>query len=115
VAAVARPVTFPDGFEVVTEGDDGLGFFVVRSGEVEVVRGGMRLATLGPDSWFGEMALLDNLPRSASVRATAPTDALAFYRWDFLPEVRRHPQIAIALMAELSRRIRELDASLAER
>ena len=61
------------------------------------------------------MALLDDLPRSATVRALVETHALAFYRWDFLPELRRTPDLALPLLAELSRRIRALDESLTAR
>ena len=113
IAGIARPVFFPAGFEIVTEGDDGLGFFVITEGEVEVVRGTTRLAELGKGQWFGEMALLDDLPRSAMVRAIEPTRAFVLYRHDFLTEVRKNEAIAIALLKELSSRLRTLDARLA--
>jgi CRP/FNR family cyclic AMP-dependent transcriptional regulator len=55
------------------------------------------------------MSLLDEMPRSATVRALEPATCLAFYRWDFLSEVRKSPDFTLALLAGLSRRLRELD------
>jgi CRP-like cAMP-binding protein len=59
------------------------------------------------------MSLLDERPRSATVRATEETKCMAFYRWDFIPEVKRNPDLALALLAGLSRLVRELDAQVA--
>ena len=109
IARVARPVVVPEGFEVVREGDDGLGFFLVTEGELDVVRGQTHLQQLKPGDYFGEMALLDDQPRAATVRAATESRCLALYRWDFLPEVRRDSDLALALLAGLSRRLRDLD------
>lgn len=105
----ARKTVFPEGFEVVREGDDGLGFFLVQEGEFSVRRGGVEVGRLQKGDWFGEMSLLDELPRSATVIAVTPAECLAFYRWDFLTEVRKNPDFALALLEGLSRRLRELD------
>jgi CRP/FNR family cyclic AMP-dependent transcriptional regulator len=114
VAKVVRPVVFPPGFEIVKEGDDGLGFFLIQEGQVEVVKGGVKLNTLGPPEYFGEMSMLDDEPRVATVRALEETRCLAIYRWDFLSEARTNMDLAMALLAGLSQRLRELDARLAE-
>jgi CRP-like cAMP-binding protein len=115
IAKAARPVIFPPGFEIVKEGDDGLGFFLVQEGHVEVVRDGHVLATLGPTQYFGEMSMLDEEPRVATVRAVEETRCLAIYRWDFLAEVRGNMDLTMALLAGLSRRLRDLDDQLAAR
>jgi CRP-like cAMP-binding protein len=75
---------------VFREGDPGKGLFVVREGEVEIVREGsggpgteIRLAAVGPGTAFGELALIDDLPRSASARVVRPARLLILYRTQF--------------------------------
>ena len=72
------------------------------------------LATLGPGEVFGEMALLDEFPRSASARAVEPTTALGIQRWHFRGILESHPQIALALLPILTRRIRNAEAKHTE-
>lgn len=105
---------FPAGTDIVTEGDASAAFFLITDGAVEVFRGPNRtpLATLKSGGFFGDMALLDGLPRSATVRATAPTKCLVMTRWDFLTEVRLNPEIALELLEVLSIRIRDLEKRL---
>lgn len=103
---------FPAGKDIVTEGDTGAGFFLIESGEVEVIHGSTVLATLGKGGSFGEMAMLDGRPRVASVRATQPTTCLVMTRWDFLAEVRSNPDIAVELLEQLSLIIRDLEKRL---
>ena len=74
----------------------------------------VKLATLGPGDVFGEMALLDEFPRSASARAVEPTTALGIQRWHFRGILESHPQIALALLPILTRRIRNAEAQHAE-
>ena len=94
------------------------GHEIVRSGKVDVVqdRSGKetKLATLGPGEVFGEMALLDEFPRSATVRAIEPTTALGIQRWHFRGILESHPQIALALLPMLVRRIRNAEHMLPE-
>ena len=61
--------TFPAGHEIAVQGKEGVGFFVIESGEVSVSRGGEEIRKLGPGDYFGEMALIDQGPRSATVVA----------------------------------------------
>ena len=68
-----------------------------------------KIATLGPGDVFGEMALLDEFPRSATVRAVEPTTALGIQRWHFRGILESHPQIALALLPMLTRRIRNAE------
>jgi CRP/FNR family transcriptional regulator len=111
---------FDRGMVIVRQGDTASAFYLILSGEVEVTKTDGRdgstatsLATLGPGDVFGEMALLDDGTRSSSVTARAPTRCGLLSRWDFREELRRSPEVAIRLLAILSRRIRLLDERLA--
>jgi len=77
------PVAAAAGEEIVRQGEPGDRFYVVRSGMVQVLRDGRPLATLGPGEAFGEIALLLDVPRTATVRAVEPTELLALNAADF--------------------------------
>jgi CRP/FNR family cyclic AMP-dependent transcriptional regulator len=100
---------FPEGAEVTTEGATGAGFFVIAEGNADVSIGGEFRATLGPGDHFGEVALIDDGVRSASI--TAATDLLCYglTPWEFRPFVEDHPQVAWALLETLARRSRQAD------
>ncbi|MGI8553522.1 MAG: cyclic nucleotide-binding domain-containing protein [Dehalococcoidia bacterium] len=100
------------GAEIVKEGDSGIGFFLIKSGAAEVrhKENPAPVRTLGVGDYFGDMALLDGHPRSATVAAVGPTQCLALTRWDFLAEVRQNPDIAIELLETLSLHLREVEA-----
>ena len=102
---------FPEGAEVTTEGSTGAGFFVIVAGNAEVLVGGEHRDTLGPGDYFGEVALIDDGIRSASI--VAATDLLCYglTPWEFRPFVEEHPKVAWALLEALARRIRESQAS----
>ena len=108
----ARDRTFKAGETIVSQGDEGVGFFMITDGSVKVTRDGRELATLGPGQWFGEQALLDNYRRGATVTADSPTKTLALMRSDFLAEVRANPDMAIEILAVISRRLREVEDQL---
>ena len=97
---------FPEGAEVTTEGSTGAGFFVIAEGNADVSIGGEHRARLGPGDHFGEVALIDDGVRSASI--TAATDLLCYglTPWEFRPFVEDHPQVAWALLETLARRAR---------
>ncbi|HLF77992.1 MAG TPA: cyclic nucleotide-binding domain-containing protein [Dehalococcoidia bacterium] len=104
---------YHDGDVIVREGELGVAFYVVSEGHVEVFKhsGGVDqvVATLGPGSFFGEMALFDNHVRSASVRAKGPCECLVLTKWDFNAELSASGcRIATAMLAILARRIRTL-------
>lgn len=117
-------VVIPQNGEVIfREGDEANAMYVVLSGEVEVTkssRNGVdaRVAMLGPGDWFGEMSIVDIQPRSATVRAIAPSrlvrisaaDLDALYRHD----VRSYAIVVLNLARELSRRLRVADGILAD-
>ena len=118
IANAAIEQRYEPGQEIVRQGDTGVGAFIIRSGKVEVVqdRSGKetKLAELHSGDVFGEMALLDEFPRSATVRAVEPTTALGIQRWHFKGILESHPQIALALLPMLTRRIRNAEHMLPE-
>jgi CRP-like cAMP-binding protein len=105
-----RERTFNEGATVTTEGEPGIGFFVITEGSAEVsVRGELR-NSLGPGDSFGETALIDEGPRSATVVATTDLRCLALSAWDFRPFVEEHPPVAWALLRALVQRLRKAQA-----
>jgi CRP-like cAMP-binding protein len=101
------------GQEIVRQGDTGVGAFIIKSGRAEAVqdRGGHqhKLTDMKIGDVFGEMALIDEFPRTATVRATEPTVCLGIQRWHFRGLLESHPQIALALLPVLTRRIRNAE------
>jgi CRP-like cAMP-binding protein len=102
---------FPEGAEVTTEGATGAGFFVIVEGNADVSVGGEHRTTLGPGDHFGEVALIDDGVRSASIMAATDLLCYGLTPWEFRPFVEDHPQVAWALLETLARRARESSAS----
>jgi CRP/FNR family transcriptional regulator len=100
-------VTYDEGDVIINEGDSGVGFQLILEGEAKVVRNGRTVARLGPDDFFGEMALIDQGPRTASVIAATPMTNVAIASWDFRPIVKSRPTMAWALLVHLAGRIRD--------
>ena len=111
--------SYGPGEVIIEEGRTGNGVYAIASGQVEVVKdlnseNPLRLAVLGQGEVFGEMALLDDWPRSASVRTLENTTCVGIDRWLFLAQLRKEPEVAIAMLQVLARRLRETDARLTE-
>jgi len=107
---------FPPGETIIEEGRTGNGLFVVLSGRVEVLKGATQvIATLGPGEPFGEMALLGDWKRSASVRSVEETTCLGMDRWVFLAHLRREPELALGVIQFLAQRLADADARLLQR
>src|SRR3954471_4079459 len=107
---------FADGEVIFTEGESSSEMFVVRNGKVEISKsvGGhsMRLAVLDRGSFFGEMSLLEGLPRSATARAIGEVGLLVLRPGSLLLQIRRDPTFAFELLQQLSGRIRDLNDKL---
>jgi voltage-gated potassium channel len=91
--------TFPAGSVVVREGDShGMGFFVVADGEGAVTVGGKEIAKVGPGSYFGEVALISDRVRTATVTATTDLRTLVMTFWDFRAFVKSDAEVAWKLL-----------------
>ena len=108
--------SFADGDIIVREGEETREMFVIQRGAVEIVKqvGGheVRLALLSRGAFFGEMSLLEGLPRSADARACGATPLVVFRPGSLLLQIRRDPTFAFELLQQMSRRVRELNDKL---
>jgi len=104
----ALEVDFPGDHVIARQGEIGTGFFVIVDGAARVVRDGQELAVLGPGDFFGEMSVIDGLPRVAMVVTTEPTRCLALASWEFEAAVRDEPSVALAVLRGLAARLRDL-------
>src|SRR5208283_1023144 len=116
-AEVTREKTYPKGSVILFEDDPGESLFIVRAGRVKVVlvaEDGREviLGVLGVGDHFGELALIDDQPRSAHVIAMEDTTLLVLRREDFRQRVESTPAVAWALLTELSRRLRRADGKI---
>jgi CRP-like cAMP-binding protein len=105
IAGLAEVRSYSSGESVVEAGDAPDGFYVILGGRAKV-KGPPRTRTLASGDYFGEMALLDGEPRSATVVAVGELQAMRLPRRPFLRLVQGEPGIALALLAELARRLR---------
>ena len=103
-------VKHPAGHEIVLRGEGGVGFMVITDGTVTVQTGQGKTRKLGPGDSFGEMALLDNEGRSATVKADTDVTLATIPEWNFKPFLKEHPEVAYRLLQTLSRRIRQAEA-----
>ena len=102
-----RDRTFSAGSEVTTEGQHGVGFFVIESGDATVSVHGEQRRKLGAGDYFGEMALIDDQPRSATIVADTDLKCWGLTPWDFRPLVESNAQIAWSMLQTLAKRLRE--------
>ena len=117
-AGLLRERRYPKGSMILAQGDPGEALYLLAAGQVKVVlihEDGREviLSVLGVGAFFGEMALLDQEPRSAHVVAMTDSLLLQLRREDFQARLRSGPEVAIALLRELSRRLRRADETLA--
>jgi len=106
VANQMKERTFPGGSAVTSEGETGAGFFVIAEGTASVSVDGEVKATLSPGDYFGEIALIDEGVRSATIVAATDLRCYGLAPWEFRPFVEEHPQVAWALLQTLARRVR---------
>jgi CRP-like cAMP-binding protein len=106
IAELAVEQTFVPGQIIVTQGTPGTAFYILLAGRVEMTRDGRSLGLFSAGDFFGEMSLLDNAPRSATVKAVDETTCIMLSCWDFRSLLERQPSIALKLLEVLSRRLR---------
>ncbi|MBS1151289.1 MAG: Protein phosphatase/cyclic nucleotide-binding domain protein, partial [Myxococcaceae bacterium] len=118
VLSIATTRTFPGGREIVTEGQPGEELYVVIRGRVAIEKNGVEIAELRAGGHFGEMGLIDNAPRSATVRATEPTRVMVIARQDLMTLMKRESILAVKMLWSfvqvLSDRLRATNSELSE-
>ena len=112
VAALSEEQRFDEGATLAEEGKPGDTFYVLLEGEARVERGGRKIARLLPGDFFGEIALIDGGPRTASVVAETPIETLTIHRKRFQKMLEEDPSIVAGMLEELSRRLRNQQRSL---
>jgi len=103
IAASMKDRTFRAGETVTTEGQGGIGFFVIENGEAKVTIGGDERRRLGAGDYFGEVALLTDSPRTATITAETDLHCYGMTSWDFKPLVESHGSIAWKLLQAMSK------------
>jgi CRP/FNR family transcriptional regulator, cyclic AMP receptor protein len=105
LAAIADEIDLPQGKVLTRQGDRGREFFVLLEGEVEVRRNGRKLATRRAGDFLGEIALVSDRPRTATVTATTPLTALVIRDAEFRALINRTPQIALKVLEAFAERL----------
>jgi CRP-like cAMP-binding protein len=106
ISGVVKEVSHPKGTMIAKEGDPGVGLFIIVDGEAEVTIGGKRMAILRRGDFFGEIALLDGGPRSATVTARTDMRLLGLTEWVFRGLIQEHPTIAVRTLESMAGRLR---------
>jgi len=118
LGGACRERTYSAGSTLIKQGDTGVGLYVITNGTVHVTKATdpdkaeLDLGTVGPGNVLGEMSLLDDLPRSATVTAVDDVTALLLPVWEFRTALRNQPNIAIRLLSTLSRRLRKAESHI---
>jgi CRP/FNR family transcriptional regulator, cyclic AMP receptor protein len=113
LAGAGAPVReFKAGDIIFKEGDSGAEFYVIKSGKVDIQLGNRLLGTLGDHDIFGEMALIDTAPRSATAVAKTDVTLVPVGEKQFLFMVSRTPYFALNVMRTLARRLRSINSSI---
>ena len=105
LAQIGKRRTYAADEAIVKEGSTGTALYVLLSGRVRVERAGSPVGELGVGDFFGELALIEEEPRSATVVAVDETECLLFPAWEFRALLEEQPQIAVAIMRALIERI----------
>ena len=99
--------TYEAGAVIVRQGDPGLGFFLITEGKVEVTHDGHRVREMGAGEFFGEMALMEERPRTATVTARERTKCFQLVKWDFRALLKQDPDVAVRMLEVVVQRLRE--------
>lgn len=106
IARVVREIPHAAGTIIAREGEPGVGLFIIMDGTADVTIGGSKKATLGPGDFFGEIALLDGGPRTATVTAKSDVALLGLTEWVFRGLMAEHPSIALKTLQQMAARLR---------
>ena len=105
IARTVHERTFNAGDAIASEGEGGVGFFVIREGQAKVEVGGSEVRTLGPGDHFGEIALITEGPRTATVTAASELKCYGLTPWEFHPLVQTNASIAWKLLQALAKQL----------
>ncbi len=113
IASAGKVMEHDEGDVLAREGQRGLGFFLILDGSADVSIGGRTRATLGAGDFFGEISLIDEGPRTATVTATSPVRTFALTAWTFRELIERNASIALKMLETVAARVRDAsDADL---
>ena len=113
LASSMKERTFKEGDTIAKEGQSGIGFFIIDEGEAVVSVGGEERATLGHGDYFGEIALIDDGARTATITAKSSLKCYGITSWEFRPLVEQNAGLAWKMMQTLAARLREAQADRA--
>jgi|SRR6516165_6958556 len=102
--------TFDAGQLVTQEGRGGIGFFVIEDGTAKVSIGGQEVRTFGPGDYFGEIGLVADMDRTATITAETELRCFGMTSWDFRPLVESNASIAWKMLQVMAQRLKEAEA-----
>lgn len=118
ILSIITTKTFPTGFEIIQEGTQGEDLFILMHGRVSVEKAGQRIGELASGAYFGEMGLVDNAPRSATVRVLETAECMVITRSNMMNTMRREQLMAVKLLwsfvQTLSERLRSANSGMIE-
>lgn len=106
IARASKVVSHKEGTVIAREGERGIGLFLIVEGQCKISIGGKTKAKLGPGEFFGEVALLDGGPRTATVTAMTPVRLIGITGWVFRGLLMEHPSIALKTLEAVAGRLR---------
>lgn len=106
LAKLAKEQRYEPGATIVKTGAGGHGLYIIKEGNVSVVRDGKKVASMGPGQFFGEISVLDGGPRTADVKADTETVCLALVSWEIKPLLMDNAGITYKMLLEMVKRLR---------
>jgi CRP/FNR family transcriptional regulator, cyclic AMP receptor protein len=112
IADAMKEMDFAEGKVVTAEGDPDARFYLILEGGARVSIGGRKRQLLGPGQYFGEIALIDGGPRSATITAETPLRTLSLAPWNFKPLLKENPDMTYKILIEVCRLLRSVEKSM---
>jgi CRP/FNR family transcriptional regulator, cyclic AMP receptor protein len=106
LAKLAKEQRYEPGATIVKSGATGHGLYIIKEGNVSVVRDGQKVASMGPGQFFGEISVLDGGPRTADVKAETETVCLTLISWEIKPLLMDNAAISYKMLLEMVKRLR---------
>lgn len=111
IASLTTEIDIPEGKVLAREGEPGREFYVILDGKADVEIGGKQVATLGAGDFFGEMALLDQGPRVATVTAASDMEVAVLDPREFVSLIEKHPGVARKVLKTMASRLRQAEGA----